>query len=783
MNVFKNKAQYERLDQLGVWVIIALVALLPIFVIPSVAFPFQFGKLLLLVVGVVLATVLTLLARLQQGSMEVPKSYILGALWLIPLGYVLSALFSGAPLLDSLVNINADPDGVIPMVAFAILATLAATLFASHKRVLSLYLAVLAAFGVVLLYQLVRLFAPVDDFLSFGFLTGPTSNIVGKWYDFGIFAGLVGILSLLALETLRLPKNSKRIFWIALIISLVALFLVNFTLLWVIMGVVAFAFFMASILRASMSASQNAEGTARKGLSILALVIVVLACIGTFAVQPINATLTNFFGIQYLEVRPSWTATNDIGGGVLSTQPFFGSGPGTFDEGWLKYKDASVNLTPFWGADFTSGFGFVPTAFISTGLVGGLLWIIFFGVFLILGIWSLLREGQRDLLSHYVATSSFLGAAYLFFLTVVYVPNMVLLAFAFLLTGVFVASLRTQGAVETMKLSFLSNMRVGFVVVSGITLSLLVAVGVGYVAVASYASSLLLQSAIVEAQKGNINQAETLATNSAQIRGTADAHILLANIEVARMNEVASRTEGKAEDLRAEFEQALAGAVAQATRATQLEPDNMRAWSTLAGVYQAVVPLKIEGAYEAAKQSLDRAISIAPTTPELYLAAAQLEFARSNFAGAQEAVNRALVVKADYIDAIFLSAQIALNGKDTKGAIESVKAAQRFQPDNAVIAFELGLLEYGTGAWTNAITDFSRALEINPEYSNARYYLALAFNSVGRTAEAIEAMEMVQKANPDNEEVKTILTNLRAGKQPVGDAPLRSRENPPVDGE
>lgn len=783
MNLLSKGAPHERLDQLGVWAVIAITALLPVFIIPSVAFPFQFGKLLLLVIGVVLATVLTLLARLQQGTMELPKSYILGALWLVPFGYILSGLFSGASLIDSLVSISADPDGIIPMVAFAMLATLAATLFTAHKRVLSLYLAVLGAFGVVLLYQLVRLFAPVDDFLSFGFLTGPTANIVGKWYDFGIFAGLVGILALLALETLRLPKVSKRIFWGALIASLVALFVVNFTLLWVILGIVAFAFFMASVLRTTIASQRGEEGASRRKVSILALVIVIVAGFATLAVQPINNMLTDVFGIQYLEVRPSWGATTEVGRGVLATQPFFGSGPGTFDQGWLKFKDASVNLTPFWGVDFTSGFGFVPTSFITTGILGGLLWIVFFGVLLSLGVWALMRESQRDHMSHYVGTSSFLGAVYLFFLTLVYVPNVVLLAFAFLLTGVFVASLRAQGTVKVFKISFLNNMRTGFAVVSGVTLGLLVTIAIGYVAVASYAASLLLQSGIVAASRGQIDQAETLATNSTQIRGTADAHILLANIELARMREIASQTEGSPDDLRSRFEKALAGAVTQATRATQIDAGNARAWAVLSGVYQSVVPLKIQGAYEAAKEKLDVAISLAPATPELYLAAAQLEFANGNIPAAQTAVDKALVVKADYIDAIFLSAQLALNGNNVKGAIDSVKAAQRFQPNNAVIAFELGLLYYGVGSWTDAVVEFSRALEITPDYANARYYLALALNSVGRSEEAIAAMEMVLESNPDNQEVKDILANMRAGKQPVGDAPLRSRSNPPVDEE
>ncbi len=63
-----------------------------------------------------------------------------------------------------------------------------------------------------------------------------------------------------------------------------------------------------------------------------------------------------------------------------------------------------------------------------------------------------------------------------------------------------------------------------------------------------------------------------------------------------------------------------------------------------------------------------------------------------------------------------------------------------------------------------AQAEFERAVLLDPNYSNARYFLGLIYDKKGDKKAAIEQFEKIEKFNPDNKEVKTILANLREGK-------------------
>ncbi len=53
---------------------------------------------------------------------------------------------------------------------------------------------------------------------------------------------------------------------------------------------------------------------------------------------------------------------------------------------------------------------------------------------------------------------------------------------------------------------------------------------------------------------------------------------------------------------------------------------------------------------------------------------------------------------------------------------------------------------------------------MNENYSNARYFLGLIYDKEGKENKAIEQFGKIEELNPDNEEVKKILANLKAGK-------------------
>ena len=70
-----------------------------------------------------------------------------------------------------------------------------------------------------------------------------------------------------------------------------------------------------------------------------------------------NALYLHAFSTNVLDVRPSWQSTFAVGSHTYASSPIFGSGPNTFGQQWLKFRDRSLNSTVFWNVDFTSGIG------------------------------------------------------------------------------------------------------------------------------------------------------------------------------------------------------------------------------------------------------------------------------------------------------------------------------------------------------------------------------------------------------------------------------------------
>ena len=75
-------------------------------------------------------------------------------------------------------------------------------------------------------------------------------------------------------------------------------------------------------------------------------------------------------------------------------------------------------------------------------------------------------------------------------------------------------------------------------------------------------------------------------------------------------------------------------------------------------------------------------------------------------------------------------------------------------------------MKFNQGDFEGSTKALERAVVLNPPYSNAKYFLGLSYYNIDRLEEAILQFEDVLDLNPDNEEVKLILKNLRNGDQP-----------------
>jgi len=147
--------------------------------------------------------------------------------------------------------------------------------------------------------------------------------------------------------------------------------------------------------------------------------------------------------------------------------------------------------------------------------------------------------------------------------------------------------------------------------------------------------------------------------------------------------------------------------------------------------------------------------------------------AAGNTDEAIQLINQALVERPNYADAMFALAQIQIAEGDLEAATASVEAGTFMTPNNPVAFFQLGILRYSQENYAQAASALERAVALNEQYANARYFLGLSYFWLDRADDAIEQFEFVQASNPDNEEVASILSNMRAGENPFGGGPVQ----------
>ncbi len=774
----------EVWDRASFIVIAVALFLLPIFFVPSTSFPFQLGKAYLAIGAAVLAFGFWIIARLRKGSISFPKHIIYVTIGGVVASLFLSTLFS-VGFSKSLVG-NAD------IATFGFIASMFALLFtvSSQARtkdsIFYLYLALFASFLVVSLYHLVRLLGGPDT-LSFGVFTSAISNTVGKWNDLGILFGLGAVLSLVTLELAKVTAKLRYVLYVVLAFSLFFLTLVNFVSVWAVLAILSLVLFVYLFLLARRK--EAVEG--KKMLPVIPLIVLVISLIFViptgrdangqmrYVGSKVNDTLSTKFGILHLEIRPTWGATMDVGISALKKDPLLGAGPNHFVSSWLLNKPAEVNATAFWNTDFAYGIGLIPTLFVTTGILGILAWIAFLGLLIYAGFRAILSLPEdTDQFSRYLTISSYFGALFLWIFTVFYIPSVVPVVLAFVLTGIFLGSLTEAGVIKTKELSFIDSPRAGFASVITLVFLLVLALATGYVYTQKIRGAVAFQKGVIAF---NVGGNPTLAEEQFKKAVAADEedtyYRFLSELTLIKINNLLGQNTSAVnlEKAQQELLQLFGQAKLYAETAKNINPTNYQNWLALGRVYEALVPLKVEGAYAEAVKAYDEALLLNPTSPEINLTKARLEVANGNNKGARDFIRTALAAKPNYTEAVFFLSQIEVAEGNIKEAISSVEASIFLSPTEPVLYFQLGLLKYNTSDYKGAIEALEQAVRLNGSYANARYFLGLSYDRVGRTSDAVAQFEEIQKTNSGNQEVADIIANLKAGK-----APFSTSTRPPA---
>lgn len=775
------------------YVYLAALVLVLVFLIPTAWFPFQVAKLALFAV---LAFAALFMYGLSGGSRDMLRAHGLKLallVGLLPLSYIVSAYFSTNQAL-ALIGSGIEADTIL-FTVLGFIAFLSAFLMFRTLRTAKLLLGVaLGALVAASLFQwIVILFGATV--IPFSVFADRSVNVLGKWNDLGLLAGLA-LLFLLVRAELALPKALARRILIGAGIAALALLLavVNFSVVWafILAGSIALAIvkFLTQKAEEPMYAEIGASGPAAQAMlervPWWSVGGAVAAVVFLFAGPLVNTQLTRIFPVSSLEVRPSYQSTlqivDDARGGSFK-RLIAGTGPNTFGDSWLAHKPAEVNQSAFWSLDFNVGFSMLLTVLGTVGFLGVLAWLIPLGLVLA----GLMRAVRLRVLSReekVVATTISLATLFFYASLIFYIPSQNAIILGLALSGAAFGFLWRQGRARAEEEEAAEPSRLHRIaMLLAMPLLLLVALWASFMSVRHLVAETMVGQGSVALQAGDFDGALAKASSAGGIeKSNANPLRLAVTADINKLQQLAS-TDSKAPniaDVQAQFATLAQQAVTSGQALIEKDPADYRSHLLLGQLYELFASLKVQGAYEKAKESYLNAAKYNPNNPQIPLLIARLEVGQNNVAGVQEFLGKALTLKPNYTDAILFLVQLNVAQNDLPSAIQAATAAAQSAPGVASIWFELGLLYYSASDTAHAIAPLEQAITLVPEYANAKYFLGLSYYAQKRTADAIKQFEDLARSNPDSAEVQLILGNLRAGKPPFESA-VPPATTPPED--
>ncbi|HBM45584.1 MAG: Tetratricopeptide TPR_2 repeat-containing protein [Parcubacteria group bacterium GW2011_GWF2_38_76] len=758
------------MEKISFWLLMATCFLLPIFIYnPFPGFSMDFGKKAILFSGAIISLMFWLLARFEDGKLSIPGGMFAKSSTLLLFSFILSSFLSpgiGKNFYNSLFGMGLDTDTLSVFIAVFILMFLSSIYFQNMKRLSYFYTSLFLSFVIVFVAEVVQ-FYYAGSFMPG---SGVTSNMIGKWNDLGIFFGLCVVMSLATIELMHLNFYSRMFIWSVLVLSVFSVAVVNYSAVWVTVGAVSLLVFVYVMF---FNIDKTHSGHSKIKILYRPSFVVILLCVIMFFAQTKIGEILAKYSVVNLDVRPSLSATLNIAQNTYREgwrSMLFGSGPNNFSGQWLKFKPNVVNDTIFWNVDFNMGVGKIPSYFVTLGLVGVLAWILFLCTILYYGFRTVLYSNiPRS--SRFMVFLSLVSAVYLWLFSFVYVSEVVVFTLTFLATGVLVASLIYVGTIKSFEFSFLKDPRLGFVSVLILVVLVVFGISSGYSIYNKFASNYLFQKSMYSLNSSGDFDAALENIKSAVSYNEQDVYYrTISEINLNKLSKFISNNKMDKDDVSL-IRQMITDAYAAANTAIKLDSLNYLNWVALGRVGEAVVPLGVvDGSYGRASDSYKKALELNPKNPTILLDMARLEIASNNIPKAKEYLTSAISLKSNFTAAIYLLSQIEASEGNLVGAIAKAEQAYLFAPDDLGILFQLGFLKFSNRDYEGAIIALERAESINPQYSNAKYFLGLSYSKIGKNSQAIKQFRDISALNPDNQEIKNIINNLLQGKEPFATA-------------
>lgn len=759
----KNILAKEKLSNLIIYdnvityCLYGLALLVPIFFTPWSAEGVDFDKQFLMVFLAVIALFAWIIKALISGSFFLNFNKIHIAMGILLVATALSAIFSTARYGSLWGWPQLAGSSLMTIAAFAIIYFLVASTFA-EQEVFTSFLLLGIASAITYTAGLLQIFGL--DIIPFAFAKNAVFQLVGSPGNLGFFAAMLLPLWICLAAISKTWHRYLFLFNIAL--SFAVLVLASYQSAWIM------ALAGSAIMIAVWFLRRDAFDSAWIFLPMFFLIISAF-----FLIVPVQI---KWLPTSPVEISLAVKPTLQVVAGALRQNPLLGSGPGTFAYDFAKYKSPEFNASPLWSMEFNAGFSKALTDLATTGVLGFLAWVLLGAALIWYGAKAVISGAFKGTGDAFIRHKSLLfgaGMAVLlgFLGSFLYNPGLAAQAVWFFAAGAVVAMAFKQREKYTLKSSSSLLLAITFI----FTACLIFGAGFLLFEGQHYAANVHYNKSMDAFARGNKEEAIArikIAVSNNKGLDMYSRQLALFSLSLLQEKSLDPQlVSQKAEQEK--IRQLVVDSINAANAAIAADRNNFANWSTKGYVCQNLIGLN-EDAADCSIISYDNAIELYPLNPYFYFqqgnsylvqAGTVAEGKDDLLAKARDKFNKAIEIKQDYAVAYLQAAWVAkLQGKQ-QDMSSALQKASEYSANNASLAFQIGLFYYQNGNWQKAEQEFSRALVLIPNYANALYYLGLTYDQLGLTEKAIGEFSKVEQLSPDNQNIKKILANLRAGKK------------------
>jgi tetratricopeptide (TPR) repeat protein len=444
---------------------------------------------------------------------------------------------------------------------------------------------------------------------------------------------------------------------------------------------------------------------------------------------------------QALGQRTSWqvglkSATENIKSG------FLGSGLGTFHYGFAKFKPVEFNLSMLWQIRFDRAGSHIAEILGTMGFLGLLSYLALVGMFLLISY--LFLQQNKSGIPLLVAFLVLLAGQFVFYQNTV-------LAFAFwLVLGLSVVNWQKPAKEKIISFKDFPELSLVFSVL--LIILVLAFAGMYFFAAKFYLADVNYRKYFEAGEGKKLEKAVELNPYQSQYRLVL-ARDYLDKVIIEGQKPIEQIDE-------AVLSNNIYSAITFAKEATELSPNRVATWETLAIVYREIRGVAA-GALDWGIKSFEKAIELEPTNPALHTELGKLYFISGERDKAKERFNKAKELMPDYVDASIQMALIYEVEENVEEAIKQMEELVAFYPYNIEAIFQLGRLYLNNNRLDEAISQLEWAIKLFPNHSNSIYSLGLAYQRKGEKEKAIAAFEKVLELNPGNEDIIQKLEELK----------------------